>query len=263
MPDPRPIGVFDSGVGGLTVARALMPDEQVVYRGDTARGPYGPRTLAEVRDFTRDDVAWLAGQDVKFVVAACNTATAAALEVDPLTFDLPVLGVIEPAVETAIRATRSRRIGVIGTRATIDSGAYERAVERLGSVDTKLTSQACPRFVTLVEQGRTTDPEVLAVTEDYLAPLRAAQVDTLILGCTHYPLLTGVISYVMGPDVVLVSSAETCARAVFAHLVDRDLLAHTAVPQHRFAATGDPAEFSQLAERFLGPRVRDADVERA
>ncbi|MEO2107035.1 MAG: glutamate racemase [Actinomycetota bacterium] len=266
MADPRPIGVFDSGVGGLTVARALMdllPDERVIYLGDTARGPYGPRTVEEVRAFTADDVGWLAEQDVKFVIAACNTATAAALELDPLTFDLPVLGVIEPAVETAIRVTRSRRIGVIGTQVTISSGAYDRAVERLGSVDTKLTSAACPRFVTLVEQGRTTDPEVLEVAEEYLAPMKAAQVDTLILGCTHYPLLTGVISYVMGPDVTLVSSAETCARAVFAHLVDADLLAHTQTPQHRFAATGDPADFARLAERFLGPRIRDADVEPA
>lgn len=266
MADPRPIGVFDSGVGGLTVARALMdllPDERVIYLGDTARGPYGPREQSEIRTFTAENVDWLAAQDVKFVIAACNTATAAALEVDPLTFDLPVLGVIEPAVETAIRATRSRRIGVIGTQGTIGSGAYERAAERLGSIDTKVTSVACPRFVTLVEQGRTTDPEVIEVARDYLAPMVAAQVDTLILGCTHYPLLTGVISYVMGPDVVLVSSAETRARAVFAHLLDHDLLAHTQTPQHRFASTGDPAEFARLAERFLGPRIRDADVEPA
>ncbi|HUG83691.1 MAG TPA: glutamate racemase [Euzebya sp.] len=266
MADPRPIGVFDSGVGGLTVARALMdllPDEQVVYLGDTARGPYGPLPQAVVRDHTAQDVAWLQAQDVKLVVAACNTASAAALEIDPLTFDLPVLGVIEPAVETAIRATRSRRVGVIGTVGTIRSGAYDRAVARIGGEATKLFSQACPRFVTLVEQGRTTDPEVLAIAREYLAPLQAAQIDTLILGCTHYPLLTGVISYVMGPDVVLVSSAETCARAVFAGLVDGDLLAHTAVPQHRFASTGDPATFARLAERFLGPRIRDADVEPA
>ncbi len=266
MADPRPIGVFDSGVGGLTVARALMdllPDEQIVYLGDTARGPYGPLPQAQVRSHTAEDVAWLQARDVKMVVAACNTATAAALEVDPLTFDLPVIGVIEPAVETAIRATRSRRVGVIGTQGTIDSGAYDRAVARIGGEATKLFSQACPRFVTLVEQGRTTDPEVLEVAREYLAPLLAAQVDTLILGCTHYPLLTGVISYVMGPDVVLVSSAETCARSVFARLIDEDLLAHTAEPQHRFASTGDPAQFAALAERFLGPRVRDADVEPA
>jgi glutamate racemase len=264
--DGRPIGVFDSGVGGLTVARALMdllPDEEIVYLGDTARGPYGPLPLATVRAHTAEDVAWLAARDVKLVVAACNTATAAALEVDPLVFDVPVIGVIEPAVETAIRATRSRRVGVIGTRGTIESGAYDRAVERIGGRATQLVSAACPRFVTLVERGRTTDPEVLEVAREYLAPLVAAGVDTLILGCTHYPLLTGVISYVMGPDVVLVSSAETCARAVFAHLVDADLLAHTSTPAHRFAATGDPADFARLAERFLGPRIAHADVAQA
>lgn len=266
MPDSRPIGVFDSGVGGLTVARALMdllPDEEIVYLGDTARGPYGPLPQRVVRDHTAEDVAWLAARDVKLVVAACNTATAAALEVDPLTFDLPVVGVIEPAVETAIRATRSRRVGVIGTQGTIESGAYDRAVARIGGAATTLVSRACPRFVTLVEEGRTTDAEVLDVAREYLAPLQAAQVDTLILGCTHYPLLTGVISYVMGPDVVLVSSAETTARAVFARMLDGDLLAHTAVPRHRFAATGDPHQFARLAERFLGPRIRDADVEPA
>lgn len=266
MADSRPIGVFDSGVGGLTVARSLMdllPDEGIVYLGDTARGPYGPRSLEDVRAYTAQDVAWLQAEDVKLVVAACNTATAAALETDPLTFDLPVVGVIEPAVETAIRSTRSRRVGVIGTQGTIDSGAYDRAVARIGGEATKLFSQACPRFVTLVEEGRTTDPEVLEIARRYLAPLLAAQIDTLILGCTHYPLLTGVISYVMGPDVILVSSAETCARAVFGRLVDGGLLAHQATAQQRFAATGNPHAFARLAERFLGPRLRDTDVESA
>jgi glutamate racemase len=266
VPDPRPIGVFDSGVGGLTVARALMdllPDEEILYLGDTARAPYGPLPQDVVRGHTAEDVAWLAARGVKLVVAACNTATAAALEVDPLTFDVPVVGVIEPAVDSAVRATRSRRVGVIGTQGTIESGAYHRAIARIGGQSTTLVSQACPAFVTLVEQGRTTGPEVLDVARAYLAPLQAAQVDTLILGCTHYPLLTGVISYVMGPDVVLVSSAETTARWVVGRMIDRDLLAHTASPRHRFAATGDPHEFARLAERFLGPRIRDADVEPA
>ena len=269
MADPRPIGVFDSGVGGLTVARALMdllPDEEIVYLGDTARGPYGPLPQQTVREHTAEDIEWLIGRDVKLVVAACNTATSAALEIDPLVFDRPVVGVIEAAVETAIRATRSRRVGVIGTTGTIESGAYDRAVARIGGEATKLFSQACPRFVTLVEQGRTTDPEVLDVAREYLAPLRAAQIDTLILGCTHYPLLTGVISYVMGPDVMLVSSAETCARAVFADLVSNDLLAHGAKPpppHHRFASTGDPTTFATLARRFLGPRLADSEVEAA
>lgn len=259
----QPIGVFDSGVGGLTVARAVMdllPDERIVYFGDTARGPYGPRPLAEVRAFTREIVDHLAARDTKLVVAACNTATAAAVEGAPLDFAVPVVGVIAPAVAAAVRATRNGRIGVIGTVGTITSGAYDRAVARVAP-DVKLVSQACPRFVELVETGRTTDPGVLEVAGEYLAPLRAADVDTLILGCTHYPLLTGVLSYVMGPDVVLVSSAEETARRVFATLVDRDLLAHTADAEHRFVSSGDPDAFAALASRFLGPRVADVEVQ--
>ena len=264
-PDPRPIGVFDSGVGGLTVARALMdllPDERIVYFGDTARGPYGPRDQGEVRRFTAQIVDWLGAQDVKMVVAACNTATAAALDpANPLTFPLPVVGVISPAVDAAVRASRSGRIGVIGTEGTISSAAYDHAVAAVAP-DVKLFSQACPRFVELVETGRTTDQEVLDVAAAYLEPLRAADVDTLILGCTHYPLLTGVLSYVMGPDVVLVSSAEETARRVFGRLVDDGLLAHTHAPRaHRFVASGDGQVFARLAARFLGPRLSDVDVE--
>ncbi|MBW3602135.1 MAG: glutamate racemase [Actinobacteria bacterium] len=264
--DPRPIGVFDSGVGGLTVARALMdllPDERIVYYGDTARGPYGPRDLGEVRRFTAQIVDDLARRDVKLVVAACNTATAAAVETDPLAFPVAVVGVIAPAVATALRATRNGRVGVIGTTGTIASGAYDRAVLAAGGDDVRLVSAACPRFVELVEAGRTTDSEVLDVAGDYLASLVAAEVDTLILGCTHYPLLTGVLSYVMGPDVVLVSSAEETARRVFARLVDERMLARRAAAPHRFVASGDGAAFARLAARFLGPRLSEVDVERA
>jgi glutamate racemase len=261
--DPRPIGVFDSGVGGLTVARSLMdllPDERIIYFGDTARGPYGPRDLAQVRGFTRQIVELLAARDTKLVVAACNTATAAALDpAHPLSFAVPVIGVIAPAVEAAVRATRNQRIGVIGTVGTIHSGAYEHAIAA-ASPEVKLFAQACPRFVELVETGRTTDPEVLEVAQDYLAPLIAADVDTLILGCTHYPLLTGVLSHVMGREVVLVSSAEATARRVFSRLVDDRLLAHVPNAGHRFVASGDPAEFARLAARFLGPRLSEVEV---
>ncbi|MPZ88200.1 MAG: glutamate racemase [Nitriliruptorales bacterium] len=271
FPNPRaarPIGVFDSGVGGLTVARALMdllPDERIIYIGDTARGPYGPRDLGDVRAYTAEIVDELSSQGVKMAVAACNTATAAALEHTrlgpPLRFPIPVVGVIAPAVGAAVTATRNGRIGVIGTVGTIASGAYDRAVAAAGP-DVKLLSQPCPRFVELVEAGRTTDAEVLEVAADYLAPLVAAEVDTLILGCTHYPLLTGVLSYVMGPRALLVSSAEETARAVFATLVDRGLIAapHRGA-RHRFAASGDPATFAILATRFLGPRITALDVE--
>lgn len=271
--DPRAIGVFDSGVGGLTVARALMdllPDERIVYFGDTARGPYGPRALDEVRTFTAEIVAWLAAQDVKLVVAACNTATAAALGPPAsMAFPLPVIGVIAPAVSAATRCSRNGRIGVIGTVGTITSGAYDRALAS-AAPDLKLFSQACPRFVELVEAGRTTDAEVLDVAGDYLAPLIAADVDTVILGCTHYPLLTGVLSYVMGPDVVLVSSAEETARRVFATLVDDRMLAHPTAPaagagrsgvDHRFVASGDGSVFAHLATRFLGARLSEVGVE--
>ena len=262
--DPRPIGVFDSGVGGLTVARALMdilPDERIVYFGDTARGPYGPRDQDQVRGFTGEIVDWLAAQDTKLVVAACNTATAAAIETDPLPFALPVVGVIGPAVDAAVRATRTGRVGVIGTEGTISSGAYDHAVHR-AAPDVQLVSQACPEFVEFVEAGRTTDAEVLDAAGERLAPLVAAGVDTLILGCTHYPLLTGVLSHVMGPDVLLVSSAEETARRVFSRLVDDRLLAHAATVDHRFVSSGDPAVFAALATRFLGPRISLVDVER-
>jgi glutamate racemase len=275
--DPRPIGVFDSGAGGLTVARALMdllPDEQLIYIGDTARGPYGPRPLGDVRRYTQEIVGYLASQGVKLAVAACNTATAAAIETgvsggsDPggPAFPVPVIGVITPAVRAAACITHNGRVGVIGTVGTIESGAYDRAVAR-DAPDVTLFSAACPRFVELVEEGRTTDPGVLAVARDYLRPLIAAQVDTLILGCTHYPLLTGVLSYVMGPEVALVSSAEETARSVFASLVGGGGLAPGTHGDgarrggHRFVASGDPGAFARLTRRFLGPRLTALDVE--
>lgn len=238
----------------------LLPDERVVYVGDTARGPYGPRALGEVRAFTAQIIDWLATQETKLVIAACNTASAAALETDPLDFPVPVVGVIAPAVAAAVRATRNGRVGVVGTVGTISSGAYDRAV-LAADPDVKLFSQACPRFVELVETGRTTDDQVLETAASYLAPLAAADIDTLILGCTHYPLLTGVLSYVMSPNVVLISSAEETARSVFALLVRSGMLAHEAVPTHRFVSTGDRRVFARLAARFLGPRMRDVDIE--
>lgn len=261
--DPRPIGVFDSGVGGLTVARALMdllPDETIVYFGDTARGPYGPRDLTDVRTYTAEIVDWLAQADCKLVVAACNTATAAALTTDALEFPVAVVGVIQPAVEAAVRATGTSRVGVIGTVGTIASGAYEHAVTKTAP-DVKLLSQACPPFVDFVEAGRTTDREVLDTVADYLAPVIAGDVDTLILGCTHYPLLTGALSYVMGAGVVLVSSAEETARSVFARLVDDGQLAGQRSGEHRFVVSGDGTEFARLAHRFLGPRLSGEHVE--
>lgn len=266
MADRRPIGVFDSGVGGLTVARALidlLPDERVVYFGDTARFPYGTKRLDEVRGYVDELVAWMIAADVKLIVAACNSATAAAVEPDDgirSTAPVPVVGVIRPAVATAARATRNGRVGVIGTAATIRSRSYEHAFDALAG-DVEVFAQACPALVSYVEDGRTTDPEVVAQVRSDLTPLIDAHVDTMILGCTHYPLLTGVLSYVLGPDVLLISSAEETARRVVSRLLDDDLLADHRAAAHRFVASGDPVEFRRLAMRFLGPRLAAVDVE--
>ncbi len=258
--------MFDSGVGGLTVARALLdllPDERLVYFGDTARGPYGPRSLDEVRGYVDELVEWLVRADAKLIVAACNTATAAALDPrggTPFVAPVPVVGVVRPAVAAAVRATRSGQVGVIGTATTIASRSYEHAFDDVdGRVD--VFAKACPAFVSFVEEGRTTDPGVLARVREDLAPLIAAEIDTLILGCTHYPLLTGVLSYVLGPDVLLISSAEETARRVVGRLIDDDLLADARTEPHRFVTSGDAGAFCRLAVRFLGPRLPAVHVE--
>ncbi len=253
-----PIGIFDSGVGGLTVARAVLdqlPHEPVLYVGDTARGPYGPRPIPEVRAFALDVMDHLVDQGVKLLVIACNSASAAVLRDARERYDVPVVEVIQPAVRRAVRSTRNRRIGVIGTRATIESGAYADAFA--AAPDATIVQRACPRFVEFVEAGVTGGPELQAVAHEYLDPVVDADVDTLILGCTHYPLLTGVISYVMGEDVTLVSSAEQTAQDVYRTLVSQGLERDPALPEpeHRFLATGDPAPFATLARRFLGPEV--------
>jgi len=252
------IGIFDSGVGGLTVARAVLdqlPHEPVHYVGDTARGPYGPRPLAEVRSFSLEIMDRLVDDGVKALVIACNSASAATLRDARERYDVPVIEVVHPAVRRAVSATRGGRVGVIGTAATITSGAYEDAFAAAPHVD--LTTIACPRFVEFVEAGVTWGPELIDVATGYLEPMRIAGVDTLVLGCTHYPLLTGVISYVMGEDVTLVSSAEDTAKDVYRTLVARDLLRHAGLPEpeHQFMVTGDPIEFQRLGRRFLGPEI--------
>ena len=253
-----PIGIFDSGVGGLTVARAILdqlPDEAIRYVGDTARGPYGPRPIAEVREFALDVMDELVAAGVKLLVIACNSASAAVLRDARERYDVPVVEVIQPAARRAVHTTRSGRVGVIGTRATITSGAYEDAFAAAPHL--QLTSQACPRFVEFVEAGITSGPELLAIAHEYLEPLVAADIDTLVLGCTHYPLLTGVISYVVGQDVALVSSAEETAKDVYRTLVANDLVRPSSgpPPEHHFIATGDPVSFAALGRRFLGPEV--------
>src|SRR5919109_806783 len=258
MSDPRPIGIFDSGVGGLTVVRAildLVPGEPVLYFGDTARAPYGPRDVGEIRRFAREIAAYLLGRDVKLLVVACNAIESNAIEDLSERASVPLVGVIEPGVRAALRATRNGRIGVIGTEATIASGAYRRAVAAEdGGVE--LMSVACPAFVPHVERGDTTSPELLAAAHGYLAPLGAAGIDTMILGCTHYPLLSGLLQRVMGPEVLLVSSAEETAKDVYAALLDGGLLRDgDSEPEHEFLCSGDPASFRLLAARFLGPEA--------
>jgi glutamate racemase len=255
-----PIGIFDSGVGGLTVARAItdqLPRESILYIGDTAHSPYGPKPIADVRRYSLEVLDTLVAQGVKMLVIACNTASSAMLRDARERYDVPVVEVIGPAVRTAMSATRNGRIGVIGTLGTIGSGAYQ---DMLG-VNEKLTvfAEACPRFVDFVEAGVTDSPDLLAAAEDYLAPLRHAGVDTLVLGCTHYPFLKGAISYVMGPDVTLVSSDTETANDVYRQLVSRDLLAGPdAAASHVYEATGDSADdFLRLAHRLMGREVRD------
>jgi len=256
-----PIGIFDSGVGGLTVARAIidqLPNESIIYVGDTANGPYGPRPLQQVRELALAVMDQLVDEGVKILVIACNTASAAVLrdarERYTVGRGIPVVEVIQPAVRRAVAATRNQHIGVIGTSATVSSKAYDDAFA--AAVDLQISSVACPRFVEFVERGITSGPELMTAAEDYLAPLKAAGVDTLVLGCTHYPLLSGAISYVMGDAVTLVSSAEETAKDVYRTLVANNLLRDSAAtPVLRFQATGDAKPFGRLARRFLGPEV--------
>ena len=254
-----PIGIFDSGVGGLTVARSVLdqlPDESIYYVGDTLRGPYGPRPIAEVRSITLDIMDHLVSEGVKALVIACNSASAAVLRDARERYEVPVVEVIQPAVRRAVAASGSNRVGVIGTRATITSGAYEDAFAAAPHL--QLTTQSCPRFVDFVEARVTSGGELLEVARDYLEPMQQADIDTLVLGCTHYPLLTGVVSYVMGNDVTLVSSAEETAKSVFATLMSTSLLRAPGggPPSHQFVATGDPEPFTRLGQRFLGPEVQ-------
>ncbi len=258
-----PIGIFDSGVGGLTVARAVssqLPRESILYIGDTAHSPYGPKPIADVRRYALEVLDTLVDQGVKMLVIACNTASAAMLRDARERYDVPVVEVIGPAVRTAISSTRNGRVGVIGTVGTIGSGVYQ---DMLGvNEHIAVFAAACPRFVEFVEAGETDTPAVLALAEDYLAPLRHAGVDTLVLGCTHYPFLEGAISYVMGPDVTLVSSDTETAKDVYRQLVSRDLMAAAdATARHVYEATGASAdEFLRLAHRLMGREVSEVQL---
>jgi len=257
----RAIGMFDSGVGGLTVARAvidLLPHEDLIYFGDTARCPYGPRPVDEVKKLALEVMDALVEEDVKLLVVACNSA-GPAIEEAITRYAIPVVGVIEPGVRAAIAATRNRRIGLIGTEATVKSRSYDDAVSATHA-RVSLVSKACPAFVDFVERGDTTSDDLLAAAEEYLGPLRVAGIDTLILGCTHYPLLTGVIQYIMGDEVVLISSAEVTANEVYARLKDDGLLTPTADPgTHRFVASSEEGISTELGLRFLGPEFNTVE----
>ncbi len=260
-----PIGIFDSGLGGLTVARAVLdqlPHEPVVYLGDTARAPYGPLPIAAVRAYALECLDTLVERGVKLLVVACNSASAAVLHDARERYSVPVVEVIRPAVRRAVASTRNGRVGVVCTTATATSGAYADAFTAAPHV--RVTTRACPRFVEFVEAGVTSGQELISVAREYLAPVVEAEVDTLVLGCTHYPLLTGVLSYVMGDGVTLVSSAEETAQTVYRELVQRDAVREDvgAPPQHLFLTTGDPEVFGSLARRFLG-EASDVQAERA
>jgi glutamate racemase len=250
--------VFDSGVGGLTVARALLdqlPAEPLLYVGDTAHGPYGPLPLADVRRHALAAMDGLVAQGVKMLVIACNSASSACLRDARERYDVPVVEVIQPAVRRAVAATRTGRVGLLGTAITVASGAYDDAFAAAPHVT--LTSAPCPRFVDFVERGVTTGRQLLQLATHYLEPVLRAEVDTLVLGCTHYPLLTGMISLVVGESVTLVNSAEETAKDVYRVLaragLDRD--ADAPPPVHRFLATGDAEPFARLGRRFLGPEI--------
>lgn len=260
-----PIGVFDSGFGGLTVARAIvdqLPWEDMLYLGDTARAPYGEKTLGEVREFALECLDRLVAEGVKALVIACNTASSAVLRDARERYDVPVIDVILPAARRAAHVTKTGEVGLICTEATATSGAYDDAFVAARGIH--LTTAPCPLFVRYVEAGVTGGDELLALACGYLAPLQERGVDTLILGCTHYPLLTGVISYVLGDEVTLVSSADECAKATYKTLASAGLLraaAESSRPktQRRFLTTGNPRAFEQIGSRLLGGLVSDVE----
>lgn len=261
--DDRPIGVFDSGLGGLTVARAILdrlPDERLIYFGDTARLPYGPKSPDTVRRYSREIGSYLVGEGVKAIVIACNTATAHALAALRAELPVPVLGVIEPGARAAVSASASGNIGVLGTAGTVRSGAYERAIREL-SPSVRILSQPCPLFVPLVEEGWTSHEATRLVAAEYLAPLIAAGVDALVLGCTHYPNLRPVLEDIAGPRVTLVDSARETASELARVLAEHRLAAPAASePRHRFVASDDPAQFLRLGERFLGRTIESVEI---
>lgn len=258
MSNSAPVGVFDSGIGGLTVVREMisqLPNESIIYFGDTARVPYGPKSPDTVLRYSREITSYLKGEGIKALVVACNTATAHALPALREEFDLPIIGVIEPGARAAVAATKTKHVGVIGTAGTIKSGAYEKEIKRL-LPDAAVTAQACALFVPLVEEGWVDSEPTRAIARNYLAPLVTAEVDTLVLGCTHYPLMKTVIGNVVGRDVRLIDSAHETAREA-AEVLRTNSLENTTPNEarYRFIASDAPDTFLSLGQRFLGSAI--------
>jgi glutamate racemase len=253
-----PIGVFDSGIGGLTVVRELMrqlPDESIIYFGDTARVPYGPKSPDTVRRYSREIADYLGGEGVKAIVVACNTATAHALPTLREEVPLPVVGVVEPGARAAVRATTTGRIGVIGTAGTIASGAYERAIRAIAP-NACIAARACPLFVPLVEEGWLDTDATRLIAHEYLEPLETEGIDTLVLGCTHYPLLKPMLARELGAGVRLIDSAEETAAETARTLDERQLRASSGTPRTlRFIASDAPEQFLRVGQRFLGTAI--------
>ena len=249
-----PIGVFDSGLGGLTVVRELirqLPNESIIYFGDTARVPYGPKGPETVIRYSQDVARFLRAQEVKAIVVACNTATAHALDTLRVEQDVPVIGVIEPGAKAAVAASRDRRIGVIGTRGTIRSRAYDKAITTLAP-DATITAAACPLFVPLVEEGWLDSEPTRTIARGYLEPFAGGKIDTLVLGCTHYPLLKKVIGETVGREVRLIDSAEQTAAETARVLREKNLEGDGGDARYRFVASDDPEQFLAVGQRFLG-----------
>ncbi len=261
-PRCRPIGVFDSGLGGLTVVKEIvsrLPHESVLYFGDTARVPYGTKSPETIRRFSREAVHFLLSRQVKTIVVACNTATAHALEVLVRETPVPVIGVIEAGARAAHHASESGRIGVIGTSGTVGSGAYDRAVRALRPA-VEVYAQACPLFVPLVEEGLAYHEAARLIARDYLAPLHEVQIDTLVLGCTHYPAMRALIGEVMGPSVRLIDSGEETALEVARTLLENDLLAPEGnVPTRRFTVSDLPLRFRKVGRLLVGDMIEDVE----
>ncbi len=258
MKTSQPIGVFDSGIGGLTVVKALtrhLPNENIVYFGDTARVPYGPKSPQVIREYAAQDTAVLVEHDVKLVVVACNTVSAVALDVVQKKAGVPVVGVIQPGAQSAAQSSKRKRIGVIGTVGTVSSRAYENAIRGIDD-SIHVFAQACPLFVPLAEEGWTDHKATELIAKEYLFPLTLEKIDTLVLGCTHYPLLRGVIDRVLHSSVTLIDSGEATAVAVKALLQETRLLnTSTLKPRMRFTVSDIPHKFSEVGERFLGQKL--------